>query len=346
MQYDIFVERKNAFFYICIFNRTYADLLEKATGFRFTKQAYVARGNLVTFYKLKDELEQCKVYYRNLVEKKDSRLSLWFSKGLEVIKKRDELIELFKKVDSDYIVKHYDQILEQLYQIYLHHTALPYLILSSLDQEKHQDIIKFFEEFRKESLNPLHEQVLEKIWKAAEKITGINYQDFSYFTPDELGRIFKGQDYPDQKEIEKRKQSCVFYDQDDKIVFNYDPDYSKKLGIKEIDASNIEELKGEIACQGKARGKVCIVNKPYEMSKFKPGNILVSINTTPDLMPVLAKSSAIVTDEGGIMCHAAIVSRELNVPCIIGTKYATRFLKDGDEIEVNAAKGIVRKLYK
>lgn len=60
----------------------------------------------------------------------------------------------------------------------------------------------------------------------------------------------------------------------------------------------------------------------------------------------MKKAAAIITDEGGITCHAAIVSRELNIPCIIGTKVATKILKDGDLVEVNAEKGVVKIINK
>ena len=66
--------------------------------------------------------------------------------------------------------------------------------------------------------------------------------------------------------------------------------------------------------------------------------------TRPDFMPLMRKAKAVITDEGGITCHAAIVSRELGIPCIIGTKIATKVLKDGDMVEVDANKGIVRKI--
>ena len=66
--------------------------------------------------------------------------------------------------------------------------------------------------------------------------------------------------------------------------------------------------------------------------------------TTPDFVPAMKKAAAIVTEQGGITSHAAIVSRELGVPCVIGTKIATRVLKDGDLVEVDANKGIVRKV--
>lgn len=76
--------------------------------------------------------------------------------------------------------------------------------------------------------------------------------------------------------------------------------------------------------------------------KFNDGDVLVTCMTTPDFLSIMKKSAAFVTDEGGITCHAAIVARELKKPCIIGTKIATQVLHDGDEVEVDAEKGIVR----
>jgi pyruvate,water dikinase len=64
--------------------------------------------------------------------------------------------------------------------------------------------------------------------------------------------------------------------------------------------------------------------------------------TVPDLVSAMKRAAAIVTDEGGVTCHAAIISRELKKPCIIGTKVATKVFKDGDLVEVDANKGIVR----
>ena len=106
--------------------------------------------------------------------------------------------------------------------------------------------------------------------------------------------------------------------------------------------SNIKEIHGTTACRGKARGIVKIINEPSEMSKMNQGDILVSTATTPSIVPVMKKAAAIITNEGGLTCHAAIVSRELGTPCVIGTKIATKVLKDGDMVEVDADRGIVR----
>ncbi|MBI2356346.1 MAG: hypothetical protein HYV13_04035 [Candidatus Doudnabacteria bacterium] len=93
------------------------------------------------------------------------------------------------------------------------------------------------------------------------------------------------------------------------------------------------------------KGQVCVVINPHK-EKFIDGRILVTTMTRPDFVPFMHKASAIITDEGGITSHAAIVSRELGIPCIIGTKVATKVLKTGDLVEVDANLGMVKILTK
>lgn len=105
-------------------------------------------------------------------------------------------------------------------------------------------------------------------------------------------------------------------------------------------------VKGNTAFSGKVRGLVKVVLTSEEIKKVKRGDILVAVMTFPHFIAAMEKASAFVTDEGGILCHAAIVAREMNKPCIIATKIATKVLKDGDEVEVDANKGMVRILKK
>ncbi len=105
------------------------------------------------------------------------------------------------------------------------------------------------------------------------------------------------------------------------------------------------ELKGTVAVQGGiVRGKCRVIYALEEASKFQNGEVMVTPMTVPDFIPAMKKAAAVVTDEGGVTCHAAIVCRELNIPCIIGTKHATKMFKDGDEIEVDTNTGIVKKI--
>ncbi len=119
-------------------------------------------------------------------------------------------------------------------------------------------------------------------------------------------------------------------------------DFLKRQGVKEEKKLGVKKLKGQIASSGRVEGIAKIIPGPRDFKKMKQGNILVAHMTTPEFAPIFKKAKAIVTDEGGITCHAAIISRELNIPCIIGTKIATVVLHDGDLVEVNADKGIVK----
>jgi phosphohistidine swiveling domain-containing protein len=105
------------------------------------------------------------------------------------------------------------------------------------------------------------------------------------------------------------------------------------------------KVNGMVACQGKVTAKVVVIDKKSEFKKMTKGAILVANNTRPDYVPLMKRAGAIVTNEGGITSHAAIVSRELGVPCVIGTKVATKVFKDGDLVEVIAThQGTVKKL--
>ncbi len=102
-----------------------------------------------------------------------------------------------------------------------------------------------------------------------------------------------------------------------------------------------QELRGQAACRGLVRGVVRVVSDPRDDRGFQQGDILVTSMTRPEFVPIMKRAGAVVTNEGGITCHAAIVSRELGIPCIIGTKIATQVLKDGDIVEVDADRGVV-----
>ncbi len=115
-------------------------------------------------------------------------------------------------------------------------------------------------------------------------------------------------------------------------------------GIVQQKVEGVLEIKGIIACKGYAKGVVKIVNDLPDLKKFEQGDILVAPYTNPNMVPAMEKAAAIITNIGGLTSHAAIVSRELNKPCIIDTKNATQILSDGDVVEVDANVGIVRIL--
>lgn len=114
----------------------------------------------------------------------------------------------------------------------------------------------------------------------------------------------------------------------------------KKEKVETISVGEVI-LKGLGASPGVAFGKVKIVLNLNDLPKVESGDVLVTTMTTPDMVPAMKKAAAIVTDEGGTTCHAAIVSRELGIPAVVGTKEATKVLKDGVEVTVDGSRGVI-----
>lgn len=137
------------------------------------------------------------------------------------------------------------------------------------------------------------------------------------------------------------------YDKDDGKLYIVQsrPVTTLKEEVKTEEAEMTEEmkvlLKGLGASPGVGAGKVVVIFDASEIDKVKEGDVLVTTMTNPDMVPAMKRASAIVTDEGGRTCHAAIVSRELGIPCVVGTKEATKKLKDGMLITVDGTRGVV-----
>jgi len=124
--------------------------------------------------------------------------------------------------------------------------------------------------------------------------------------------------------IDDRNPECIMGEEAGAIIKKFKP---------EVHSAAVE---GMTAAPGQARGLARIVLKVSEFSKFQDREILITSMTRPEFTPLMRRAAAIVTDEGGLTSHAAIISRELNIPCIIGTKTATKVFKDGDLVEVDA----------
>lgn len=169
------------------------------------------------------------------------------------------------------------------------------------------------------------------------------FEEIQWYDPESLVSYLKGKPLPDE-ELQRRKICYILemagkklkVTSGEKAKIRFEKEFEEKLPEK-----NITTIKGTTACKGKAKGIVRIVISQADQGKMSRGDILVSTMTTPNLMAGIKLAAAIVTDEGGVTAHAAIVARELNIPCIIGTKIATKVLKDGCLVEVNADTGIV-----
>jgi len=147
------------------------------------------------------------------------------------------------------------------------------------------------------------------------------------------------------QELAQRAQQCFFAVTAEGyfIVGGKDAKAYFVLSHSPEQEQEVMEIRGVAASPGYARGRVRIIRKTEEMKEFQVGEMLVTNQTTPEFMPIMKKAAAIVTEQGGITSHAAIVARELGKPCVIGTKIATSALRDGEVVEVDANNGIVRR---
>jgi len=177
-----------------------------------------------------------------------------------------------------------------------------------------------------------------------ELIKKTGRQDAPNMTLKEIKKFLRGEQVKDV--FDRQVYSYIAYDGTDMQILSGAEAYRK---IRELD-KNIpkNEVIGVPACKGVIRGKVKVIPASLHpekyLDKMEKGDILVSDTTGPEMIVAIEKAAGIVADEGGQMSHAAIVSREFNLPCVVGTKYATEVFKDGDLIEVNANNGVVRKL--
>lgn len=160
-----------------------------------------------------------------------------------------------------------------------------------------------------------------------------------------LEREIREDQIPSTEELERRRR--YIYTGAELYPHAERSDIETKFGIViEGDSvpPDVRTLSGRSAYPGKASGSVRRVMGRGQVGDVKIGEIIVSSMTTVDFLPAMKKAAAIVTDEGGIICHAAIIARELKIPCIVGTKIATQVLRNGDRVEVDADTGIVRVL--
>lgn len=188
-------------------------------------------------------------------------------------------------------------------------------------------------------LRELYNQLAEKL-KVEKKL-------FVYYFPLEAVKAVKEKKV-DLELLEKRKGEwlCEYYN--DGRSREWFGKEALEMRSKEIGLDSEEpqkEIQGTPVSQGRIVGKakVCLSAQSAE-EKISEGDILVTGMTMPDFVTSMGKAGAIVTDEGGLTCHAAIIARELGKPCVVGTRLATRLIKDNDLLEVNANHGVVKIL--
>jgi phosphohistidine swiveling domain-containing protein len=253
----------------------------------------------------------------------------------KILTKQEVLDELDKEIKVD--LKYYEDLKQKKQNILDKHKPSKEIL----------DIIYFFNklsywrEIRKEMslkinyfLNRIIEEIADRLNKPVELL--------NKSCSSEGSRFFEDKNFLD--ELKQRQEYwCSFKENDEFSLLGGE----KALPyIKEFEAlaDPSRKLKGTTACKGKVTAKVKVLFGEKDFPNFNKGDIIVAVMTRPEYVPLMEKASAIITEEGGITCHASIISRELKIPCMVGVQNATTYLKDGDLVEVDADNGTVKKV--
>lgn len=205
--------------------------------------------------------------------------------------------------------------------------------------------LMFIKDFRKGSYQKSY-VFMDKVMTELAKRLHISLKEIKYLVLSEVQSAINGK-LKNVKDLARtRVKKCCYIVENGKITVSAGEKCEELIAknVKKQDNKCIiinNQFKGMIAYGGVVTGRVKIVLVKSDVVKIKGGDILVSSSTNPDLIVAMNKAAAFVTDLGGITSHAAIVSRELKKPCVVGTKIATKILKDGDKVKVDADKGVV-----
>lgn len=210
----------------------------------------------------------------------------------------------------------------------------------------------FLNEFRKNVFSKVSLGYRDTFTKIAEMGNSKNWRDCFYLLPDEMRSLLDGAKFEIKEIVSKRKIVGYYTDEAGINHFIERDDLKKFVDFIETaygkssaqNTTSEKMIKGFPANKGVIEGVVKVVLSAKDFHKINRGDILVTTMTSVDFVPIMKKAGAFVTNEGGITSHAAIVAREMNKPCIIGTQIATKVLRDGNKVKVDGNRGVVEIL--
>jgi phosphohistidine swiveling domain-containing protein len=185
---------------------------------------------------------------------------------------------------------------------------------------------------------------LTPLMEHAAEALGLPYELLSYLTPDEIDRGLQSPLSGAWQELAATRQKEGFdVSLTESGAVEISSPTQRSAAAKEARGEPL--LDGTTAALGTYSGPVKVIRSLRDCAGFERGDVLVSPMTTPEFMSAIEKAGAIITDEGGLLCHASIISRELGIPCIIGTRTASHVLRAGENVTVKAdpEKGVVHR---
>jgi phosphohistidine swiveling domain-containing protein len=320
----------------------YIKIAKCDLGEGFKNILFIHKDGITTCYRVKTETDTFGQYLANKAINNNELLIDWSEK----LKRQTDII---REIISEPVESFFDQkkfiLFEQEFDKYYPFAGVNNTVLDFLPSElleKYKDTLESARKYS-ESLYNETEDFFKKLTKNIAEKELRNSEFLPAIFRDELVEYFDTGKLPEESILELRyKKSALFFDDTGRHFISAEDVDLLEEKIVDLSKINKNEVKGKTACPGKVTGIVRIVRDPKNFKIFNDGDILVTGMTRPDFVPLMKKAGAVVTDAGGILSHAAIVSRELNIPCVIGTEVVTNILKDGDMVEVDADNGVVR----
>ncbi len=324
-----------------IWNEWYSsDFTKEIFGVKTSKGLFIELINgSVSHFRENQELKEIETIVRRNFNTNPQRFEILLNESNEINIKAKKLLEqnTFNNVE---------EAVKFLTHLALLSTILPYVIGEVMGKNKIFSKLKLYSMMlRGISLYPkIIKKVIEPLVVKEMRSLGVNDKD-AYFLITYKELLDKDISKIKQRLSEKRsgKQFVYVNIQDKESILWVKNSQEIVDSILKLKAKELSEIKGNVAYPGIVEGKARLIFT-NELSKldFHKGDILVAHSTNPSLLPIIKIAGAIVTDEGGIMSHASIISRELKIPCIVGTKIATQIIKDDDIVEVNTNTETVR----
>ncbi len=327
--------------------KEHSELLEIALQFIRTKVPF----NI----SLEDLKERYPQIYKKILD--HQKKFFWLKnnyKDIQVISPKEFLQEIkdILKNNSKQLIKQKIQDLKNINALREEKKRLKKELKISRELIREIDLFSIFSWWKDERkrLNLISSHYLSLFIKEISKRIGIDYKEGYYLLNEEVkGFLLKNKKIDRKKLRERRRLIFIFvYKNTYKILSGHKAKFYRDEIFRAMKGDSLkrEKFRGLVAYRDRRRkitGKVSVV-LDVKRDKFKKGNILVTSMTRPEFVPLMKKAKAIVTSEGGITSHAAIVARELKIPCIIGTKIDSTILKNEDEIELDLENGVVKLL--
>ena len=337
---------------VFVLKDAYTTGMEKLLGWGDKEFLYVLKDNIFISYRSKENDNEMYAFFKEKVKNK---------KFLQELKAKtehakNEYEKTTKKIRNECKK---EQSWEQLGKLYQKAYAAEYALLSIMNFAFYfeqagpvpEEVREEFKEIAKirnsiaEVLYAFYHDNLGGLFTKIEEKMKLSKNLIGFMFPEEIEESLKKQKgIVSEKELNERRRLSILVVENKKPRYIIGKEAEKIYEELQKAVTKEQELKGQTAYPGKVEGIVCKVETHAELKKVRQGVILVTPMTSVTYIPYLEKVAAIVTDEGGIICHAASIAREMKIPTIIGTKIATKILKDGDLVEVDAERGTVKKL--